>query len=243
MDQHINLHSVLCLFYLLLFDIVLLCLFFFFFSSRRRHTRSLCDWSSDVCSSDLIQQGLKNNLQLQQEQLNYERSMENLTQAKALFLPHISANSSYQFADGGRKITIPVGDLMNPVYSTLNQLTGTNNFPQIGNSTTNFLASNFHDSKVRVIQPLFNPEIYFNYKAQKELITVQQAQKKAYENNLKYEIASAYYQYLQSGEALIILKYTRTLLHELLKINQKLVANAKATRDVVLNTEYEINKT
>src|SRR5260221_8926658 len=28
--------------------------FFFFFSSRRRHTRSLCDWSSDVCSSDLL---------------------------------------------------------------------------------------------------------------------------------------------------------------------------------------------
>src|SRR5436190_14735595 len=30
--------------------------FFFFFSSRRRHTRSLCDWSSDVCSSDLLYQ-------------------------------------------------------------------------------------------------------------------------------------------------------------------------------------------
>src|SRR5437588_13091220 len=29
---------------------------FFFFSSRRRHTRSLCDWSSDVCSSDLCRQ-------------------------------------------------------------------------------------------------------------------------------------------------------------------------------------------
>src|SRR6267142_2533333 len=28
-------------------------LFFFFFSSRRRHTRLTCDWSSDVCSSDL----------------------------------------------------------------------------------------------------------------------------------------------------------------------------------------------
>src|SRR2546430_15731843 len=26
---------------------------FFFFSSRRRHTRFDCDWSSDVCSSDL----------------------------------------------------------------------------------------------------------------------------------------------------------------------------------------------
>src|SRR2546430_10109752 len=28
---------------------------FFFFSSRRRHTRFDCDWSSDVCSSDLAQ--------------------------------------------------------------------------------------------------------------------------------------------------------------------------------------------
>src|SRR5689334_24537560 len=27
--------------------------YFFFFSSRRRHTRWNCDWSSDVCSSDL----------------------------------------------------------------------------------------------------------------------------------------------------------------------------------------------
>src|SRR5690349_22816265 len=32
-------------------SVLLLCLFFF--SSRRRHTRSLRDWSSDVCSSDL----------------------------------------------------------------------------------------------------------------------------------------------------------------------------------------------
>src|SRR5256886_6063308 len=29
-------------------------LLFFFFSSRRRHTRFDCDWSSDVCSSDLL---------------------------------------------------------------------------------------------------------------------------------------------------------------------------------------------
>src|SRR5438270_13999363 len=29
-------------------------MFFFFFSSRRRHTRFDCDWSSDVCSSDLV---------------------------------------------------------------------------------------------------------------------------------------------------------------------------------------------
>src|SRR2546430_5636978 len=29
----------------------------FFFSSRSRHTRFDCDWSSDVCSSDLVEAG------------------------------------------------------------------------------------------------------------------------------------------------------------------------------------------
>src|SRR2546429_4307354 len=32
----------------------MLFIFFFFFSSRRRHTRCSRDWSSDVCSSDLL---------------------------------------------------------------------------------------------------------------------------------------------------------------------------------------------
>src|SRR5215203_3518181 len=32
-------------------------LFLFFFSSRRRHTRYWRDWSSDVCSSDLVRRG------------------------------------------------------------------------------------------------------------------------------------------------------------------------------------------
>src|SRR5215211_8569451 len=43
------------LIFIFLFYFICICIFFFFFfSSRRRHTRSLCDWSSDVCSSDLL---------------------------------------------------------------------------------------------------------------------------------------------------------------------------------------------
>src|SRR5690349_22714256 len=38
----------------LLYTSCIVFFFFFFFSSRRRHTRSLRDWSSDVCSSDLV---------------------------------------------------------------------------------------------------------------------------------------------------------------------------------------------
>src|SRR5690348_17933985 len=43
---------VFFLFFLISFDYFV---FFFFFSSRRRHTRWTGDWSSDVCSSDLLE--------------------------------------------------------------------------------------------------------------------------------------------------------------------------------------------
>src|SRR2546430_11441766 len=43
-------YSVVCIFNV---DGFLVMCIFFFFSSRRRHTRFDCDWSSDVCSSDL----------------------------------------------------------------------------------------------------------------------------------------------------------------------------------------------
>src|SRR5205807_7222199 len=46
--------SFLLLFFLFFFIYFLIFFFFFFFSSRRRHTRLQGDWSSDVCSSDLL---------------------------------------------------------------------------------------------------------------------------------------------------------------------------------------------
>src|SRR5260370_27325177 len=49
-------HSLLAIVLLLYFSLTVMFIIFviiFFFSSRRRHTRFKCDWSSDVCSSDL----------------------------------------------------------------------------------------------------------------------------------------------------------------------------------------------
>src|SRR2546430_12510392 len=46
----IEVNTIVCL-----CDVAWFPAFFFFFSSRRRHTRFDCDWSSDVCSSDLVQ--------------------------------------------------------------------------------------------------------------------------------------------------------------------------------------------
>src|SRR5688572_32507567 len=46
--------STIYFFYIFFVYLYIFFFFFFFFSSRRRHTRFDCDWSSDVCSSDLF---------------------------------------------------------------------------------------------------------------------------------------------------------------------------------------------
>src|SRR5882724_12283959 len=63
---------------------------FFFFSSRRRHTRCLSDWSSDVCSSDLIVQAFGNltNLHLDDPMVG-PRSRWRLAMLQRLLSPEI----------------------------------------------------------------------------------------------------------------------------------------------------------
>src|SRR5207248_6783106 len=48
----------------------------FFFSSRRRHTRSYGDWSSDVCSSDLIRRARRNERRTAEVNLRRAQGIE-----------------------------------------------------------------------------------------------------------------------------------------------------------------------
>src|SRR5204862_1082266 len=76
----------LCVLYFLCFlTVVAFC--FFFFSSRRRHTRSLRDWSSDVCSSDLLAVAIPPAAEKLRRLLN----LGQITQSHALSFFHLSA--------------------------------------------------------------------------------------------------------------------------------------------------------
>jgi outer membrane protein len=72
---------------------------------------------------EYINEGLMNNLALQQKEAGYRQSLQTLREAKGLFYPAVSLNARYTVSEGGRVIEFPVGDMLNPVYTTLNQLT------------------------------------------------------------------------------------------------------------------------
>lgn len=188
-----------------------------------------------------IKTGLDQNLALQQEKLDVKQSLAALREAKSLFYPNVFFEASYTRAVGGRTIDIPVGDLLNPVYQTLNELSSIPQFPtEIRNASEPILPDDFHDTRLLVQFPLYNPEIYLNYKLRQALASAQEIQQSTYEQELKKEIKEAYYQYLQTQEVLAIYDTTALLLKEVLRINQELVNNHKLTKDVVYAAEFEL---
>jgi len=191
---------------------------------------------------EYVQEGLQNNLALKQEGLEIQKATEVIRQAKSLFYPRIAFNPTYSLAAGGRRLQFPVGDLLNPVYSTLNQLTKSNAFPQIENVNELLAPNNFHDTKLAFQFAIYNPEIQYNYLIQKTLLTVQEAKKRVVENELRYNIEGAYYQYLQTLEGIKIYNNAEKILRELVRLNQKLVANNVITKDAVYGAEYEVSK-
>jgi outer membrane protein TolC len=96
-----------------------------------------------------INDAFKNNQGLQGQQLQLEKSMFALKEARALFLPDISFGASYSKADGGRSIDLPIGDLFNPVYKSLNQLTNSTAFPNLKNQSILLNPDNYYDARVR----------------------------------------------------------------------------------------------
>src|SRR5688572_19395000 len=74
-----------------------------------------------------IKDGLKNNIVLQQKTISLEKALFDLKEANALFLPSFNLTSSYSSGKGGRYFNFPLGDLMNPVYNKLNDLTESSN--------------------------------------------------------------------------------------------------------------------
>nr|WP_294869605.1 TolC family protein [uncultured Pedobacter sp.] len=187
-----------------------------------------------------LDEALKNNLGIQKQDFALQRSLYALKEAKGLFLPDVELNTSYLTSGGGRKIEIPIGDLLNPVYSTLNSLTGSGKFPQVDNVSQTFNPNNYYDAKVHTTLPLYNAEIIYNSRIKKEQITMQQIELRLYKRELIKQVKLAYYGYEQSLQAIKIFENGIALAKENLRINQSMVKNGKAIRTVVARSENEL---
>ena len=186
--------------------------------------------------------GLDNNLSLKQKIGEYDRSIEVLNEAKGLFYPGLSLNARYTVSEGGRVIDFPVGDLLNPAYSTLNALTASSQFLQIENQQIRFLRPTEHETKLRLVQPVFNTGIYYNMRISNQLTQIGENDVNQYRRELTAEIKTAYYNVGMADALLKMLSDMRSLLTENIRVNRKLIENGKITRDNLYRAEAELHK-
>jgi len=189
-----------------------------------------------------IEDGLKNNETIKQQGFLLSKSMYALKEAKTLFLPNVNFSTIYTIADGGRTIDVPLGDLLNPAYNTLNQLTGTNNLPPLENKSILLNPNNYYDAKFRTSMPLLNAEIIYNKRIKSQQVDFQKTEIDLYKRELVKEIKIAYYKYSQSVKAIEIYKSALKLVLENKRINTSLFNNEKVNRTAVIRSENEVNK-
>lgn len=189
---------------------------------------------------EYVATAFQQNITLQQKTIQVEKAIIALKTAQSLYQPTVAFQGGYQSGQGGRSIAFPVGDLLNPVYSTLNALTKSTAFPQIANVETNFFPRDFYDVKVQTTMPLYNKDISYNKQIQEQSISLQREDVSLYKRELVKQIKTAYFQYLLSLGLQKVYDNALNLAMEGKKVNEKLLANGKGLPAYLLRSDSEI---
>lgn len=187
-----------------------------------------------------VKQAIENNLQVREKKINERRQELKLDEASRLYGPEVNFLANYTLAAGGRNIELPVGSLLNPVYSTLNELTESQQFHAIEDQSINFLPNNFYDAKVRITQPILRPEIKYNKWIKAEEVTLSELQTQQTIRDLTRDVKTAYLRWMQAKEGIIIMDWGLGLLFENKRITESLIRNGLAIPSARMRIESDI---
>lgn len=186
-----------------------------------------------------VDQAFAANLGLDRERRDVDSARARLEAARGALGPRLDLAARYTVARGGRSIDIPVGDLINPVYSTLNRLTATEQFPAVENQSISFLRRHEQETKLRLLQPLYHPEIRRGVEAGREQAAAAEATLAAFRRELRLEVQRAYFRWQQAGAAVEVFTSAAGVVAEAVRVNRVLVAEEAATEDAVLRLEAD----
>ena len=192
----------------------------------------------------VLDDALAANLELRASAAAIQQRVAALDQARARYLPVLDIAARYSVADGGRTIEFPVGDLLNPVYATLDELLVASGqpprFPRIENQSVTFLRGNEQETKLVVEQPLYEPRIGPAVAANRAELDRATANQAALRARVVRDAQQAYYLWIATQQALLVLDATRDLAQSNLAANESLYRNGRITRDLVLRAEADL---
>jgi len=192
----------------------------------------------------IVDDALAANLELRARGASVEQRIAALDQARARYLPVLDLAARYSVADGGRTIEFPVGDLLNPVYATLDEMLVANGqparFPRVRNESIELLRSEEQETALLVEQPLYEPRLGPNVEASRQQLAGSQAELAALRARVIRDARTGYYRWLGTRQSAQVLDATRESADANLKVNQSLYDAGRITRDLVLRAEADL---
>lgn len=186
-----------------------------------------------------IEQALHHNTALAAEDGSVRARLAALRAAQAQQLPQLAFKARYTRAEGGRVIDVPIAPLLNPVYATLNQLTDTQQFPNLAGQSFALLREREQETKLSLTAPLFAPALYAAADAQEALYESETAAREALARTVVRDVKQAAYGLAQAEAGVIILGASEVSLAENVRVAESLVEAGTATRDRILRAEAE----
>ena len=193
-----------------------------------------------------VQESLQSNLALQTESLEVERNLASLdARAERASFPRWRSHARYSRAEGGREIDVPLGTLLNPVYSIAERSArgaGTAGAVSADRRPDDQLRQREReqDTRVTLRQPLYAPAIPAAIRAQRAQLEAAEFGRVALARRLKRDVTVAYLDWLKATKTVDIVQASVSLLEENLRVNDSLFRNGKMTQDQVLRARAEL---
>ena len=192
----------------------------------------------------VVNDALAANLELQAGTAGVRQRLAALDQARARYLPVLDFAARYSVAEGGRTLDIPIGDLLNPAYETLDEMLIADGqpprFPRVTNQEFEFLRPHEQETKLVLEQPIYEPRIGPGVEAGRQELNRAEANLAALHSRVVRDTRQAYYQWLAGQQAVAVLEATHELAQANLDANDSLYRNGKVTRDLVYRAEADV---
>jgi outer membrane protein TolC len=192
----------------------------------------------------VLDDALTANLELRAGTASVQQRFAALEQARARYLPVLDFDARYSVANGGRTIDFPVGDLLNPVYETLDELLVQSGqpaaFPRVKNEEIRLLLPQEQNTRFVVAQPIYEPRLAPSVEASRQDVNRAEANLAGLRTRVVRDTKQAYYEWLAAQQQLLVLDATREVAAANLAANESLYRNGRVTRDFVFRAEADL---
>jgi outer membrane protein len=188
-----------------------------------------------------VREALGSNLALQANGLAVESGLKAVAEAKALLRPRVSVVASYERSQGGRAVDVPLGDMLRPVYDTLNDLTqaGGNPLRPPENMSYTLTPKREQSTMLQIETPVYDPVANATIRGSKADFETLGADQEVLARVLVRDVRQACYDVLRAQADLVNATRAEQSYRENLRATGELHQQGRTTREPVLRAEAE----